>query len=134
MGTYDGVQIFSYDELVSDMFNNMSDEDFDNQLKLFNRIARKLKVKVENLCIVGDVEFTYSPVNLNFSYFNVTDKINSINSEVTYYEVSASEEDEDIKLVYENFNGVCWLYFSSEDEWNRYRQLIDSILYDDSID
>jgi len=112
MNEYDNYYITTVDDMLSGMIGNMYDDELDDELKLFSRYARQLKVKDYSKLIV------------------------LIDSTGEFYDVTYHCEPErictvvDTPFVYDERNGNTFFYFKTESDCYDF---IDKHIYGDNL-
>ena len=99
-----------YDELLSNLINNVSDIEIDIQIKNLNKYAKALKVKVQDIIIYADEDWT----TLSNDIATI---IKELNDNATLYILSET----DTYFIKEIFPGrSSWLYFKSMEDADTY--------------
>lgn len=109
-------------DIISGLSDNMSDDALDNDLRLFKRIAQKLKVRnMDDVVVYIDPDFSYDP---DYYVTEVGQKIGPIyknNNDVVEYELFNSH------LIAEKHPNGLYLYFPDSTSFGRYRSSVDKM-------
>ena len=109
-------------DIISGMSDNMSDDGIDNDLRLFKRIAQKLRVRnMDDVVVYIDPDFSYDP---DYYVTEVGQKIGPIyknNNDVVEYELFNSH------LIAEKHPNGLYLYFPDSTSFGRYRSSVDKM-------
>lgn len=109
-------------DIINGLSDNMSDDALDNDLKLFKRIAQKLRVRnMDDVVVYIDPDFSYDP---DYYVTEVGQKIGPIyknNNDVVEYELFNSH------LIAEKHPNGLYLYFPDSTSFGRYRSSVDKM-------
>lgn len=112
-------------DLISGLEGNMSDEDIDSDLRLFNKIARELKVKnADDVILVVDESGEYDPENY------LTENNNQFLGNITKDETVRIYMIDNIKMIAENKGGGVFLYFVDDQNAANYVNYIKTLSND----
>lgn len=114
----DNYIIYSYNDYISQMFENMPENEFNKWLKIFNKYIKALKSSSFDVCIMQmdvDDSFEYAPRNV-FSDFDYTD----VDTNARLYCM------EDNCVLDEVFGNYSALWFKNESDANAYIKMIKS--------
>lgn len=117
----DYTRIYSYDEAIQGMGGNVSEQELDEQFRLFNQYARYLKTRPENLVLyaASDQEDpTVAVFKDNLIPIKEKEFKNSVGK-------SVGMSLGDIKFIRQCYDNVCWLDFKSQEDLNQYIGLIE---------
>lgn len=107
-------------DIISGMSDNMSDDSIDNDLRLFKRIAQKLRVRnMDDVVVYIDPDFSYDP---DYYVTEVGQKIGPIyknNNNVVEYELFNAH------LIAEKHNNALYLYFPDSTSFGKYKTSVD---------
>lgn len=109
-------------DIISGLSDNMSDDALDNDLRLFKRVAQKLRVRnMDDVVVYIDPDFSYDP---DYYVTEVGQKIGPIyknNNNVNEYELFDSH------LIAEKHPNGLYLYFPDSTSFGRYRSSVDKM-------
>lgn len=109
-------------DIIDGMSDNMSDDGIDNDLRLFKRIAQKLRVRnMDDIVVYVDPDFSYDP---DYYVTEVGQKIGPIyknNNNIIEYELFNAH------LVAEKHPNGLYLYFPDRTSFGRYRSSVDKM-------
>lgn len=114
--SYDEGNFTTITDVISNMSGNMSDDEFDDNLRSFNSYARALKIPAKKMVVYIDADSEYAPEN----YFNDYVKVRK----AKFYDDFTTGSS---FVISENINGRTWLYFKSKDDAVKYFAAIDSM-------
>lgn len=116
---YDEGNFIDYDELVSNMFGNMSEVELDRQTRNIKKYARLVKLKaLTRVCIYMNAS-ELAPSK----FFDDSIKASDV---ARFFDDFATGS---VDVVEENINGSTWLYFNSRDRAIEYfNSIADKVL------
>lgn len=109
-------------DIIEGMVDNMSDDDIDNDLRIFKRIAQKLQVRnMDDIVVVIDPDGEFDP---QYYVTEVGQKVGPIyknNNDIVEYEIFG------VHMIAENHSGQMFLYFRDSSSAKKYMEAIEKL-------
>lgn len=113
------------EDIIEGSVNNMDDEDFDRDIKFYNRVSRLLKSSINKIwVIIADYEDDF------LSWIDDAEEVRKINDNAKLYKL-----ENDLLVVRELMNGNIYLYFKDEDDADKYKSYMkDLSTFEESVE
>ena len=113
------------EDIIEGSVNNMDDEDFDRDIKFYNRVSRLLKSSINKIwVIIADYEDDF------LSWIDDAEEVRKINDNAKLYKL-----ENGLLVVRELMNGNIYLYFKDENDADKYKSYMkDLSTFEESVE